>query len=141
MTEAMTTETPAKVFSLLAAALASLAFMFCVSTTDASFSGTLNQVPDPFAPAKVVSVIDRAAASYSSFLSANFINPLVADYKVYGDNLAWIAREGNLAYYMGVDNLGEARQLPQGRVAGAYTEDTDSSGGLSIDNLYSILIR
>src|SRR4051812_12360300 len=87
----MTNETPAKIFSLLGVALTSLAFLFMVTTTDASFSGTSAHVADPFAPEKVMAVLDSVSSSYSHFLAANLVNPAQQDFAVVTDNVSWIA--------------------------------------------------
>lgn len=144
MTEALTKETPGKVFSLLAMALVSLSFMFAVSLTDASFAGTSMPLSDPFAPAKVVQVIDNAAFAYSKALSANFLQPLAADYRLYADNLAWAAKESGLTYFLGVENLNSNSQMAenhQGKVAGVSITTSADSRGFNIDSLYEILIN
>jgi hypothetical protein len=152
MTEALTQETPGKVLALLCTALFSLGLMFSVTISDASFQGTQMPLPDPFAPQKVVSVIDKAAAAYSNFLAVNFLNPLAADYKIYADNLAWIYQESGLAYYLGLDNLNAPQQAlgsssaAEGQVAGAFVKKAPQSAqsdwsDLNMDTLYSILIR
>lgn len=146
----MLEETPAKVLSLLGAALASLAFLFMVSVTDASFEGTLARVPDPLAPEKVVAFVDRTAASYSNFVAANFANPLQFDLALAIDNISWIgsnAKEGAIAM------LGLPQQAPSyatitqtkpvGQVAGVRTErkvSSSHSGGI-LDTLYSALMK
>lgn len=150
---ALVDETPAKVVSLLGAALASLAFLFLVSATDAGFQGTLAQIPDPFSPQEIVAVVDNAAASYSSFLATNLIQPAQADYALAAENISWTAssaKDGALAM------IGATPALPEnpaplanrgtGRVAGASTDKPKSSlrdtqrPGL-LDVMYSVLIR
>ncbi len=121
LSQSLVEETPAKVVSLLAAAMLSLAFLLTVSVSNASFAGTAQALPNPFAPEKVVAVIDTAAASYSSFLSANFIQPLTSSYKVYGENLSWLMQESGIAYALGIDGLFESQSASaSGQVAGAF---------------------
>ncbi len=143
----MTQESPEKVFSLLIASLFSMAFLFAVTTTDASFAGAQTQAYDLFAPQRVVSVLDSAAASYSKFISNNFLQPLTADYTVYADNRAWILKESGVTYALGIDQLTNGKpvnEVSSGQVAGAsiVKQESYSSGeGLGIDSIYSLLIR
>jgi hypothetical protein len=140
MNKALIHETPAKVFSLLGTALFSLAFMFGVSVSNASFSKMEVPLADPFSPEKVVSVIDQAASSYSNFLAVNFISPLASDYKIYADNLAWIAKEGRFAYYLGIEGFSGSKA----KVAGAYTSfkpQLAQNSSKSISDVFSVLIR
>jgi hypothetical protein len=143
MNKALIHETPVKVMALLGTALFSLAFMFGVSVTNASFDKMETPIADPFSAQRIVSVIDNAASGYSKLLSANFINPLVSDYKIYGENLAWIAKESRLSYYMGLEGYTGPKNA-QGKVAGAFTlagqagEPKDNS---LIADVFSVLIR
>ena len=146
MTNFLTEETPGKVMGLVGASLFSLALMLGVSMTDASFSGTQMALVDPFAPEKIMAVVDTAAASYSNLLTINFIQPLVADYKIYGENLSWLAEESGIAYAMGFEsvdsqNASVALVSLEPRVAGVYSKKQVKRPSLSIDTLYSILIR
>lgn len=147
----MTEETPTKVVSLLGVALSSLAFLFMVSATDASFSGTALSVPDPFAPEKVVAVIDNATASYSNFLIANLIAPASQDFAIAADSVGWVAenaQDGALAF-MGITPSSDTEAVafqprPVERVAGAHTTQPavreQSRAGL-LDAIYSLLIE
>jgi hypothetical protein len=139
----LTTETPGKVLGWLAAAMFSLALLFVVSGSDASFGGTRTQLADPFAPQKVVSVVDRMAAGYSQFLSVNFLKPLVYDYSIYADNAVWALKESGLAYSLGINRLLEGTLPPQGQVAGTSISQQTANlpGAFGIDNIYSLLIR
>lgn len=143
---ALIRETPEKVIGLLGAALFSMAFLLAVSASNASFERTEVSLPNPFSEQNVVAAIDNAASSYSKFAQVNFIEPLMADYKVYADNLAYAFRESGVAYALGVERLASAEdnqiQSPQAQVAGAYTENKPyKAGGFGIDALYSILIQ
>lgn len=140
MNKALTQETPAKVISLLGVAIFSLSFLFVVSATDASFSGTRAPVYNPFSAENVMALIDRTAASYSQFLDANFIQPLMADYRVYGENLVFAFKESGLAYALGVEGLMDNNfQTLQGQVAGAYITNPEyRQGGMS--SVYSMIL-
>ena len=144
----MLEETPTKVLSLLGVALTSLAFLFVVSATDASMSGTLAHVPDPFAPEQVVAVIDTAASGYSQFLAINLFTPAQQDFAFAADNISWIgnnAKDGALAMLGISQQAPAATAIAQGRVAGqvAGAQTTRSSGSQHgsgiLDSLYSLL--
>src|SRR5438552_13969432 len=77
----MIEETPTKVMGFLGAALVSLAFLFSVTVTNASFSGTEPglSLPDPFGPQNVVHTLDAVANSYNNFLMANLFRPYDRD--------------------------------------------------------------
>jgi len=147
----MTKETPAKVLSLLMVSVMSLSFLFGVSVTNASFSGTEYPVSDPFAPEKVVAMLDRAAAGYDRFLAANLFQPVRSDLAFAADNIKWVIDESadpilamtgltDIASVQYYQNMDYAKNAP--KVAGAYTQRGDNSGGgFGIDSLYSILIR
>ncbi len=142
MTQAMTQETPLKVLLLTGTALFSLAFMFAVSATDASFSGTRQALPDPFASASVVAAVDQAAAGYSQFLTANFIEPVASQYSVYADNIAWISQEVSSPH--AAQGLAAVPvNAAEGQVAGDFVNKADQADnvGFGIDQLYSLLIR
>src|SRR5436853_402745 len=87
----MLEETPAKIFSLLGVSMFSMFFLFAVATTNASFEGADNTLPDIFAPQNVVSILDNVSNSYSNFVSAYFINPAKQDFALAYDNIAFIA--------------------------------------------------
>lgn len=139
MEKVLTQETPAKIMSLLGVAVFSLSFLFTVSATDASFSGTRAPVYNPFSTENVVAAIDQAAASYSQFMDTNFIQPLMADYSVYGENLAFAFKESGLAYALGVESLVGQPQVSEGQVAGAYIASPEyRQGGMS--SVYSMIL-
>ena len=95
--QALTQESPAKVFSLMAVALSSMAFLLVVSFTNASFEGTRESFPDPFSPENVVSVLDNAASSYSQFVEVAFVEPFTSDLAMYKENLDWVIDQGDVA--------------------------------------------
>ncbi len=144
----LTQETPAKVLSLVGASLFSMFFLFAVSNTNASFTGTESSLPDIASPARVMSVLDNAANSYSNFVDAYLVKPGVESYAFGKDNLDYIIDEAGpqILAISGFDSLvdqpsSQASSAP--RVAGAYTEVSyfKPSQGFSVDTLYSILIR
>lgn len=144
--QALTKETPEKVLTLLGTALFSMAFLFSVSVSNASFKGSEIVLPNPFSAENVMSAIDNTANAYSRFANENFIEPLMADYSVYGDNLVYAFKESGLAYVLGVEKLiGSSEnqaEIPTARVAGAYTESrTYKAGSFGINSLYSMLIQ
>ncbi len=124
----MMNETPAKVLSLLGASMLSLAFLFTVSITNASFDGAQTNIPSPFDPANVLAVLDVASNSYSHFLAANLITPAQQDFALAADNLAWLgsnAEDGAVAM-LGLEGLNPsasevASAQVQPKVAGAET--------------------
>ncbi len=126
----------------LGAALFSLAFLFSVSATNAGFSSNEYALPNPFAPEKVVSVIDQAAADYSKALLA-FLEPAREAVAVHMEGIDWISDLASqpIAQALGLGNT----QAPQ--VAGAFVSDADtlyvdgSYGSLSVDDIYAILIE
>jgi hypothetical protein len=95
--QALTQESPAKVFSLMAVALSSMAFLLVVSFTNASFEGTRESFPDPFSPENVVSVLDNTAGSYSKFVEVAFVEPFTSDLAMYKENLDWVIDQGDVA--------------------------------------------
>lgn len=139
--QALTQETPGKVMGLMGVALFSLAFLFTVSSTDASFSGTQAAVYNPFSEQSILAALDGTAASYSNFLSANFVAPLMADYEVYGDNLSFAFKESGLAYALGVEGLMQETHASQSQVAGAYIASPEykAQGGMS--SVYSMILN
>lgn len=146
LAQVLTQETPAKVVGLLAASLFSLALMFTVTASEASFSGPQIALRSPFSPEAVVGTVDKVAAAYSSFVSENFLQPLSADYAVYADNASWIFQESGLAYALGVEGLmdsSSSQPISSGQVAGAYKLQESSiysQGSFNVDTLYSALI-
>ena len=76
----MTEETPAKVLSLLGVALVSMSFMFAVTVSNASFTQVYNPMPDIFAPANVMAVLDNVSNSYSNFVYAQLVRPEAPGY-------------------------------------------------------------
>jgi hypothetical protein len=113
---AMLAETPAKVMTLLCTALASMAFLFLVSATNASFTGAPVSVPNPVNPAKLMTMVDYTAAGYSSFLHQNLFVPVEQSVAMTTDNVSWIA--SNASYALG---FGQGTQAPLvSQVAGAH---------------------
>jgi len=104
----MTEETPAKVMGLLGVSLFSMAFLFAISLTNASFQGTETALPSPFSPDKVVAILnhdpfgpehilpglDKVASAYSNFVHQNVTGPAqesfaFMDYN-FQQNYAWV---------------------------------------------------
>jgi hypothetical protein len=130
----MTEETPTKVMGFLGAALMSMAFLFVVTATDASFAGTKSAMPDPFAPQHVVAVIDSAANGYSGFLTAYLFQPAQSDYAYFTgsvkDDSSWVLdnTDTQIVAMAGLSDLLWQEPTPMahpsphsGHVAGAYT--------------------
>ncbi len=144
----MTQETPVKVFSLLAVALTSMAFLLAITISNASFSEA-QPLPDVFGPTNAMAVLDNVSNSYSNLLYANFINPAAEQYAFYGDNLAFIAQNAGpqILQLAGLQGLGQAPAAARAQVAGAFTQlpsvqvESPDHGGFSVDTLYSIFIR
>jgi hypothetical protein len=88
----MTQETPAKVFSLLGAALFSMALLFSVTLSNASFDKVYSPLPDIGSPTQVVSMLDYASNGYSKFVYANLITPAKYTFAFMGDNAAYAAQ-------------------------------------------------
>lgn len=140
MDKFLTHETQGKVISLLGAALVSLMFLFAVTVSNAGFQGVQNPLPNPFASAKVVAVLDNVSNSYSKFLYANLINPLGQQYAFVADNVSFVADNAGpqIIQMAGLQNLAESQTAyamkPQ--VAGASTQVVysqyypSSSGGV-----------
>lgn len=118
----LTHESPGKVFSLMATALTSMAFLLVVSFTNASFEGTRESFPDPFSPENVVSVLDNAAASYSQFVEVAFVEPLSEDLAMYKENLDWVIDQGDVAILqaVGLEKYASVSSSYQPQVAGAF---------------------
>ena len=89
----MTQETPAKVFSLLGASVFSMFFLFAVSVTNASFSGTETAFPDVFGPDNVLAVLDTASNSYSKAVTAYLIEPAQESTNLAMDNINYVIDE------------------------------------------------
>lgn len=146
MSHFLTQESHGKVFGLLGIAMFSMAFMFGVSVTDASFGGTAVAVHDAFGTEQIMAQVDVASNSYSNFLAANLINPLQENYSVMADNTSWVLSNSKeeLASMMGVDLSGMKKSVASnsasGKVAGASTSQY-ASGGFNIDSLYSFLVQ
>lgn len=140
----MTQETPAKVFSLLGAAMFSMFLLFGVSVSNASFNQTEVALPDVFSPSNVVAVLDNVASSYSNFVDENLIQPGQQSFAIAQYNLAYVIDEAgpSILAITGFDSqVNPSSSAPQ--VAGAFTQVSDHSvgGGFNIDSLYSLLIR
>lgn len=133
-------DTPAKVLGFSFAAIFSMAFLFAVSASNASFQGSEYSLPNPFAPGKVVSVIDRAAASYSGVL-ADFTQPARAALAVHVQEMKWIMDEAAepLASALGLEGPAVPSKEAPSKVAGAFTI-AGSSDAFSVDTLYEMLI-
>lgn len=148
----MTEETPGKVMGLLTAALASMAFLFIVSATNASFEGTLSNVPDPFSQQNVVAVLDGVSHGYSNFLDSNLLQPAQNDIAFFKYNLNWVVDNSDqqILAMLGLQALANPYgPIPGGaRVAGAYTSapspklvQSGQSEGFGVTPLYHMLIR
>lgn len=159
----MTEETPAKVLGLLAAATASMILLLAVSATGATFNQAGRSFPDPFSPQNLTAFVDQVSANYTAFMDQNLLAPAQRDFGFIPNNLAWIWNNSSpsLAVALGLDieplaqvelsrdstGLATATEIPQppALVAGAFTSnqplDQPDMAGISIDTLYSILIR
>ncbi len=136
-------ETPSKVMGLLGTALFSMAFLFAVSLSGAQLSGTLEaSLPDPFAPEKVMAVVDSFAAGYSGVVMG-FAEPARQAVAEHTEAIAWAIEEASvpLVRVLGLESLVEYNNQPQ--VAGLSTEANSGFmgyGSLSVDHLYSLLL-
>ena len=150
----MTEETPGKVMGLLGTALATMAFLFMVTVSNASFQGTQVAVPDPFASQNVVAMLDNVSHSYSDFLAANLFRPFQGDVAMVQDNANWVIDNSDqqVVAMLGLQALanpyGPMPQAAQPTVAGAFTDtpstsvvQSDQPQSFSIDSLYYMLIR
>lgn len=130
----MTEETPAKVMSLLGVSLFSLAFLFAISASNASFRGPEVMLPDPFNPQPVVRGLDVVAYNYSQFIHQNLTGPAVASFAFFNqsaaDNLAWMKDQNTdvaIVDILGLQSLTTQPPTPPlgrstpGSVAGAFT--------------------
>jgi hypothetical protein len=88
----MTQETPAKVFSLLGTALFSMAFLFAVTLSNASFTQVYNPLPNPLAPANVMAMVDNVSHDYAMFVQTDLVNPGQQSYAMAADNIAFIGQ-------------------------------------------------
>ena len=122
----MTNETPGKIFALLGVALTSMAFLFVVTATNASFSGTEpgsgSQLLSMFNPDKVMAVLDNVSASYSHFLAVNLFQPARQDALALRDTGRWIIdnTDTQILAAVGLSSLAKVDDQPQ--VAGAFTQ-------------------
>lgn len=140
MQQMMTEETPGKVLGCTAVALFSMALLFSVSLTNANFHSSEVAFPDPFAPGKVISLIDQAAASYSKAVM-DFSVPAREAFAIHKEGMQWIMAEasGPMVNILGLQSFASASQ-PQNvpKVAGAYTNQ-ESFEVFSVDSLYKVL--
>lgn len=127
MTNFLTQETPAKVMSLVGSALFSLAFLFSVTVTNASFSGVSSEVNlaayDYFGPTKVVAVIDNLSSGYSKFLDANLFLPAQATYAFVADSASYVAENARYSIAM---QTGWGIESQTSQVAGASVSALNS---------------
>jgi hypothetical protein len=85
-------ETPGKVMALVGTALFSMAFLFSVTVTEASFSGSSVALQENiFQPTTVVAVVDSFTSSYAKFLTANLFAPLSETYAFAADTVNYIS--------------------------------------------------
>ncbi|MBI3231640.1 MAG: hypothetical protein HYZ51_00985 [Candidatus Doudnabacteria bacterium] len=142
MQELLTEETPGKVMGLVGVALFSMAILFGVSMSNASFQGAEYALPNPFAPQKVVSVVDTGVQSYANAL-AGFLEPARQAIALHVSEMQWIVSEASpsIARAMG------AGSHPKAQVAGAFTKASKVSfkvsgptGSLNVDSLYALVI-
>lgn len=142
MQELLTEETPGKVMGLVGAALFSMAFLFGVSMSNASFQGAEFSLANPFAPEKVVSVVDTAVQSYANALTG-FVEPARQAVALHVSEIQWIASEASpqLAKAMGTGSR------PKAQVAGAFKQAGEVSfkvsgrqSAVNVDSLYALVI-
>ncbi len=140
MQKLLTEETPGKVMTFLGASLFSMALLFAVSLSDASFSFVYKPLPDPFAPEIVVNKIDAFAASYSVALK-QFAAPASESFVIHWDQIKWVGEEASasLAHLFTSPSTQLNSEVLKPAVAGVLTtyEDTFS---LSMDTLYKVLL-
>ena len=122
----LTEETPGKVMGLLGTAVASMFFLFAVTTTNASFSQTEKSFPTAFNPNQVVATLDNVASDYSKFFSANLVEPAQDSYAVFQYNLAYVIDEASpsILAMTGLSGLADVQQTsaPVPQVAGDSTQ-------------------
>ncbi len=126
----MTEETPVKVMSLLGVSLFSLAFMFAISASDASFSRA-NALPQAPTPENVVAMLDSTASSYGNFVHSYITGPASESLAFYGqsyhEGLAFVMDNADtkIVAMAGLSSLVPDYSKPQtasaGSVAGAFT--------------------
>ena len=139
----LTQETPGKILSLLGAAMFSMFFLFAVSATNASFSGTETAMPDTLAPENVVAVLDSLSSSYSNFL-IDISAPARDSLAMVSDNVNFVIDEDGPTI-LAVTGFSALVDEPTPQVAGAYIEaptfrSNGSAGpGFNIDTVYSVL--
>lgn len=131
MNNFFTNESPEKVMGLLAVSLCSLAFLFAVTASNASFSGTEVRLPDPFNPANVVSMLDYTSNGYARFVATFLTQPAQHDYAYFVNSaqqdFAWVIDNGDqsIADLAGLGDLTVQPMSPvvhyAGHVAGAST--------------------
>ncbi len=140
MQEMLTQETPGKVMGLLGATLFSMALLFSVSTSNASFTASEYALPDPFAPQKVVSLIDGVAASYSQAL-ANFAEPAKNAIAIHAEGAKWVMAEASnsIVQDLGLSSLAQSQPASTQKVAGAFVVRGEYEP-LSVDTLYGVLV-
>jgi hypothetical protein len=145
----MTEETPVKVMGFLSASLLSLAFLFAVTVTDASFSGTATALPqgpfdpgkvvsvlqaDPFGPDHLMAVLDNVSSGYTKFLTAYLFEPEDRDVNQLAydiqQNYAWVMGNADqrIVAMAGLNDLLWQESTPmahpahiKGQVAGVFT--------------------
>ena len=134
-------DTPGKVMAFLGASLFSMALLFSVSLSNASFQGMEYSLPNPFAPEKVALAIDTVAASYSNAV-AGFTAPARQAVAIHTAEIKWVFNEASVPL---TKALGLNAQ-PRARVAGAFTQNKQSFAvkgsyePLSVDDIYAALI-
>lgn len=143
-------ETPGKVMALVATAVASMMFLFLVSSTNASFESTLAQSPLPEISffEGLQQGTDTLVAVTGLVVESYLVEPVIGAVDSYGQALAsaWNSSSDTLAFAVGLNQGSELLQVAmqsEPRVAGAYIEQEQSQGskGFSVDTLYSILIQ
>ena len=140
MQQLLMQETPGKVMGLLGATLFSMALLFSVSLSNASFVSSEYALPDPFAPQKVVSVIDGFAASYSHSL-ANFAAPAKNAMAIHAEGVKWVMAEASnsIVNDLGLNALAAEQAPTAQKVAGAFVVKGEYKS-LSVDTLYGVLV-
>ena len=140
----MMNETPVKVVSLLGVALTSLAFLFAVTVSDASFSGTQSGILEPINTTAVLSSLDDFSNSYRQFLTENLFTPVKNDYAMVSGNISWVSENASdqAISMMGIQSQTEVALTKSApKVAGAVTNEPykKNSGGFSVDSLFAML--
>jgi hypothetical protein len=145
----MIEETPERVMGFLGAAMFSLALLFAVTVTDASFSGTAAPLPqgpfgpdaivsmlkaDPFGPDHLMATADNISSSYAKFLTAYLFEPEDRDVNQLAydiqQNYNWVMDNADqqIVAMAGISDLLWQEPTPmahpahvRGQVAGAFT--------------------